>query len=32
MSLLHLYDPDKCDGRPCCKDCDECPYNEGDDE
>ena len=29
MSLLHLYDPDICDGHACPKDCDSCsPWAE----
>ena len=30
MSLLHLYDPDRCEGHICTKDCDNCPWGEED--
>lgn len=33
MTIYSYYDPDRCDGRPCCGVCERCSYiNEEDNE
>lgn len=32
MTIYWAYDPDKCDGQPCCGDCDKCRLKDGDEE